>query len=304
MKKFVYKVLLLVIPFFVYFILAERYLLTGTEFAIKKNYIENNKSTVEVLVLGSSISQDAVNPQYLKNKAANLSNGGQPLTINYYLLEKYIQQMPVLKTVFLEVSPHNFYSDLPDDNWNTYIYSRFYNIPYKTEHFSFKKYTVLFSNFKFFNNIFFSYWNPFAYQYKVNEYGSIVNDYNDRFEELNYDEEKIKNTFEMNTSFYTSNLFQLNENTIKRIIGLCNDHQVRLILFSPPVFSTYRDHIPPSKMEQVNNSLDQLTKEFHISYHDYAADKRFVVTDFKNDNHLNSTGAEKFSKMLNEHLHP
>ena len=302
MKKFVFRLLLIAIPLAIFFISMEYYCRTQTNFGIKKKYLDSNSDQIELLILGSSHNQNAINPEFLNGKACNLAFGGQPISIDYYLLEKYIDKMPKLSTVVLEFSPHRFYNDLVPSEWNGHIYSVLYNIKHKTEPISLKNYSLVFSDYTFFSSIFYDYCNPYAFKYKTNQYGFVTNDFNDRFEKLKYDTALINKTYTMQHSFYSRANFILNKEFYIKAIRKCQEKGVKVIFITPPFYKTYTEKIPINAKHEVDSLAADFVAKYGVKYFDYSSDNRINIYDFKNDNHLNSTGAEKFTKLINTEI--
>lgn len=302
MKLFLKKLFFFIAPIVLIIILIEYYCGHNTTFVIKNKYIENNKSTIEVLFLGSSHTQNAINPEFITKKASNLAFAGQTLENDYSLLEKYITQMPKLRTVFFEVSPHTFYSEFDSSNWNGYIYSNLYDIDYKVDPYSLKKHFYLLSNFKFFSSLYFDHTNPFSYKYTINKYGFITNDFNDRFLKLQYNATEINKTFIMEHTFQNKELVVKNGDVLEKAIVLCKEKGVKIILVTAPLYSTYVNGIPKAAKTAVLERVNTLKNKYGVTYFDYSSDRTFKVSDFKNDNHLNSNGARKFSLKIDSVL--
>ncbi|MFT6843538.1 MAG: hypothetical protein ACJASR_002320 [Psychroserpens sp.] len=302
MRKFVINIILFIVPILFLFILNEYYCRTQTTFSIKRKYLENNIKTIKVLILGSSHSQNGLNPEFVEEKSSNLAFGGQAISIDYFLLDKYIDQMNGLKTVIFEVSPFRFYNDHKIGQWNGHIYSNLYNINYKINSLSIKDYSLIISDPKFFNSIFIDYINPLTFKYKLNKYGFVTNDFNDRFEKLKYDSLEIIKSYIMQHDFTDKEIFKLNELFLKKIIQKCKSKKVDIVLLSTPVYISYYSKIPVNAKIEVNNMLNEYKLLFGITILDFSNDKSFSLYDFKNDNHLNSKGAEKLTRKIDSIL--
>lgn len=281
------------------FVLAEYNCRYQSTFGIKKIHIEQTKQEDEILILGTSHAQNALNPDFITKKSANLAFAGQTIEINYFLLEKYINQMPNLKMVVFEVSPHAIYMKFDEDEGNGHAYANLYDIFYKVSPYSIKNYSFLFSNFKFFSGIYFDYINPYGIKYIIDKNGFIVNDYYDRFYNLNYDTKKIEDSFVMNHGFNRKDLLPLNKLYINKAKDLCQKKGVKLLFITTPFYESYEKKIPEEAKEDMQNIFDGEAK-IEIKYADFSKDKNFTVRDFKNDNHLNPDGAKKFTLKINE----
>ncbi len=302
MKKFIKYLFLFSIPVLFFLVSVELYCRTQTTFAIKKNYVEKNLKTIETLILGSSHSQNGINPEFLKAKSCNLAFGGQPIAIDYFLLEKYMDQMKNLKTILLEVSPHRFYNELNPNDWNGHIYSNLYDIDYKVEPYSVKNYSLVLADVNYFSTIFVDNLNPKIPKPKLNKFGFMTNDFHDRFSKLKNDSLQIENSFKMNNKF--NNKINLKTNTVflTKIIEKCQKNSVKIILVGTPLYKTYNGNIPSNTKMQHQELLSTLSNKFDIQYYDFSNSKRFHLKDFKNDNHLNPYGAKKFTVIIDSLL--
>ena len=302
MKKFIFKISILGLPCLMLFYFIENFCYTKSTFAIKKSFLTLNLNSIELLILGSSHTQNAINPEFLSKKTSNLAFGRQPISIEYYLIDKYIDNMPNLKTIILEISCHRFYNDLSPSYWNGYIYSILYNIKYNTSPLSIRNYSFTYSDYQYFSSMFYNYYNPFGYKYKTNKYGFVTNLFNDRFEKLKYDTIRIKKTFVMSHEFGDIKLFRMNKDFLIKSILFCKNKRINVILITPPLYNTYLSQIPDYSINEVDSLINKICGDYQIKWFNYSADKRFNIKDFLNDNHLNSNGAEKFSKIINTEI--
>ena len=298
MKKFVKFCLLFLAPILVYYACNEYYCRTATSFALKKKYLEGNLGSIEVLFLGSSHTLNGVNPKLISKKVFNLAFGGQPISIDYYLLNKYINQMPHLKTVFIEVSPHRFYYDFDTTDWNGYIYSILYDINYKVKLLSLSNYSFLFSNFEFYRSKIIDYYNPYSPKYIINDCGYIENNFEGEFLKLKFDSLKIYKSFQMKHDFSDKNKIRLNDSFLEKLILRCKNKGVKVVFLSTPLYNNYLKNIPIKTKKEVGKLVDKYISEFGIIEFDYSGSKKFNRYDFRDEDHLNPNGAKKFSKIL------
>lgn len=95
-------------------------------------------------------------------------------------------------------------------------------------------------------------------------------------------------------------LFEENENRLKRLAELSASRNIRLIFIIPPVHSLYLSNTDESQWRLVHNALIKLESQWnHISYKDYSHSEDFTDIDFYDGNHLNADiGGVKFSRMV------
>jgi hypothetical protein len=302
MKRFIKYMILFSIPVLIFLIAAEIYSRTQTIFVIKKEHFENNLSTINTLILGSSHLQNGLNPAFIRSNSCNMAYGGQPISIDYFLLNKYIDQMKNLKTVLFEVSPHRFYYEFDPSSWNGHVYSNLYDINYKTEKLSIKNHSLVLSDVKYFSTIFVDNCNPTLPKPKLNTFGFMTNAFPGRFTELENDSIKINQTFKLNSIFDNQENFKLNMIFMNKIIKECQKKKVKIIFIGSPLYQTYYSKIPLKAKIQVENSLHHLTNKYGIQYYDFSRSKRFYLKDYINDNHLNPIGAKKFTIIIDSIL--
>jgi len=300
--KFIFKILILLVPVVGFYLIVDCIIINSkTAFNIKSKYIKNN-SDVKCLFLGSSHTQNGVNPDFIKIKTANLAYSSQDVNIDYHLFEKYISKLKDLKYIVLEMDYHTLYRRHDKNFFRLPWYYYYHNINISNQKLLYK-YLLYPSNQKFFNNFLENkYWLN-NNEERFNSYGFIVNDFHDVFEEVNYDSLKIRKTAKLRLSnrhkevsdeAFEKNLFQVEE-----IIKKCNKKGVQVYLLKTPVYKTYVDDYIAYKNEKRIKTIEYLKKKYAIEVLDYEYFLKSTVY-FKNDDHLNPLGAEKLSKNLNK----
>jgi hypothetical protein len=299
--KTIKKVVLLGLPIIAIIIYLEinLYKIPNT-YNTKRVYFEQNMDKVETLVLGSSHALNAVNPAFLDKKAFNMANTSQTLYYDAALTTQYLDKMPQLKTVCINLSYFSFFAQLEDgtEAWRTLYYYYFWQIQcdytYKLD---LRKYSLmaLYGNnttLKYLSNN----WkineapllrsNGFMPKDTANKY--VINDQTGyercvahQNEKVNYRRKEI-------------------ENRLSLFIDLLRHKRgIHVILFTTPVYKTYSQYLNKSDVEENNLIIKTLCDKYKINYYNYADDSRFLITDFANNDHLNLDGAAKFSKIFN-----
>ncbi|MEY3417316.1 MAG: hypothetical protein RL060_1428 [Bacteroidota bacterium] len=264
--------------------------------------MDANLTNIEVLFLGSSHLQSAINPAFINKKSCNLALGGQPMAIDYFILEKYITQMPNLNTVFYEISPHRFYIDLKPNHWNSYIYANEYDIDYNTKPSLLKNNVIIAGDIKFFSSIFFDFCKPNSFKFNVNKFGFTTNEFNDRFAILQYNRLAIDTTYQMQHTFDDQENFKKNDFFLKQTIDLCKKHHKEIVFITTPFYKTYTNQLRPEIAAQVQKTVQGYALQSGIHYLNFSKDERFTITDFKDDNHLRPSGATKITKIINQYI--
>jgi len=89
-----------------------------------------------------------------------------------------------------------------------------------------------------------------------------------------------------------------NMNLLSKFIEICQNHQIKVMLITTPVYHYYYDYIDPIKYQRMQENINKLVNKYHVSYFNFLKDSRFVADDFYSEDHLIDKGAEKFSKIL------
>lgn len=302
--KFIFKTLILLAPVLTFYLLVDYIIVnSNTAFNIKYKYIKNNKD-IKCLFLGSSHTQNGVNPEFIKIKTANLAYSSQDVNIDYHLFEKYISNCENLKYVVLELDYHTLFRRHDNKFFRLPWYYYYHNININDQKLLYK-FLLYPSNQKFFNIFLENKYIQKNNKEEYNKYGFIVNDFHDVFEQFNNDSLEILNSSklrlinrhkEVSNESFKKNLFQ-----IEQIIKSCNEKKVKVFLLKTPVYYTYINNYISFKNEERVKAIIELNKKYDVEVLDY---EFFLKSTkyYKNDDHLNPLGAEKLSKELNKKL--
>ena len=301
--EFLKRFLIFCLPVFTLYVLFELFLFYYPNSFNKKAFHINKNKDVENIFLGSSHTQNAIISSVFDKKTANLAYGNQDYFLDNKLFFNYVDQLNSLERVFLEVDYHNLEDKNQADYFRLPWYNRYYGVKNLETNFI-SKFSIYSTQPGFFNNYMLSLISPFSYKYKIDENGFIVNDFPGPFKSMKYDETKISTSAperlkdrhaEPSMEAYTFNKAKINE-----IITYCLKNDIEVYLISYPIYKTYRANYVKEKYTRRNTFLDSITKNPKIKYIDFETDSRFKVDDYKNDDHLNPTGAKKLSVLIND----
>jgi hypothetical protein len=302
MKQFLFKLLVGALPFVMAFALIEHHCRTRTVIAIRKDYVLRHTERIQVLLTGDSHSNRNLNPGMLTVPAASVALGGQPMSIDYYLLQQLLPTLPHLSTVVIEVSPHRFYYDLEANQWNAHLYRAIWGIPYQTEQFSWKNYSLVLANHRHCTEVYLNYLGLSGKYLPPDSLGFVPSDSCGRFHNLAYNEAKIAATFSMRHKFDDTSLVPVNLHFLNESIGMCRQRGVRVVLVSAPLYPTYTAAVPQWQWQRVNDAIRRLADSNHVPWYNYSNDPRFTVYHFHDDDHLNPRGAALFTAIVNNYI--
>lgn len=303
MKKFLLTFLKFIFPFLLLLVAIELYVLYyPSTFNRKANYLHANLNSIEMLVLGSSHNQNALDPEFLTLKTANLANASQDIQIDSALFFKYVPQMKALKMVILELDYFTLEEKNDKENFRLPWYKRFFGIElYPVS--IYNRISIYSSSPSFFNKLLIDAVNPKKIKYNINQYGFITNDFPGVMEDKKFDSTALAQTAPerlkgKHTQVSVSNL-NFNKSKLNAVIHYCLSNKIGVIVLSAPMYSTYIQHEVAEKNIRKREYIDSLQQSSPaIHYFNYESDPRFTVHDFKNDDHLNSAGAKKYTAII------
>ena len=269
------------------------------DYLYKKEYLDAHSNEIETLVLGSSHSYRGIDPVYFTNNCFNASYVSQSLNYDYEILRKYDNNFSNLKTVVLSISYFSLFTKMEQgpEAWRVKNYVIYYGMNTSN---SIADFTEIMSN-RFGANLqrLVSYYLNGERNIPCSKFGWGTPN---KFENSRNLEETGKTAAQRHTvkdyQYLKENIFTLNS-----IIEFCNRHNVKLILYTPPAYVTYRQNL---NKEQLRNTL-KLANEIANSnencyYLNLLEDKSFISTDFLNADHLNEVGAKKLSLLLDKYI--
>jgi len=304
MKKFFIKSLYLVIPLSLFVWTMENNLgRVKNRYNFKRNCLEEQLDSIQVLVLGSSQVTFGVNPDYFCMKGFNLSNISQTLFYDTRLTMKYVDRMPKLKFVVINISYFTLGSQIYDgiESWRDYYYSQFWDINYpELDKFELKRYSKLFL-----------YTPSTSLSYLLK--GFDVNLVGDLRRNGYYWVNTSDNTLSINDSVglyrvrfhekhYHDSRFNENVKDLKELIGYLKKRGIVPAIVTPPVLPTYSKFVDVKRYGKNTRAIEQLCTTFDIRYFNYFTDTSFDKTDFTDNDHLNFLGAAKFSSRINRDI--
>ena len=262
---------------------------------------ENGLSKIEVLVLGSSHAKNGINPNYLDGQAFNMASASQSLYYDQQLLVRYLSRMTKLKVVIVDISLFSLETELADgEAFRQFFYTRYYHItPYKQSYVWDVRNYSLFSLYGAMNSL----------EYAKKGFAvNLAGDIDPKGWDRSYDKfhpqdeislkaggEKVKSHLQsMNPRHISDNVTHL-----KDLIVALEARRIRVVFVTTPVFHTYSDCIPADRYQRTQKVIYDLCRTYGIKYFNHLSDNRFLIADFSDSDHLNASGARKFSQIIN-----
>ncbi|MDQ3815847.1 MAG: hypothetical protein M3347_18215 [Armatimonadota bacterium] len=311
MRKFFVKTLIFLCPFAVLLGCFERGLSSvENTYTFKKQLLESKSSDLQVLVLGSSHSYHGINPQRFSEKAFNMAMLSQDYYYDCQLLSAYLDRMPNLKLVLIEVSYFRLYNRLVDspEYWRAFYYKQFFNIPSNKLILNYDPRS--FSLFALYGNRDSLHFALRRFKVKqvapVNECGWVPypNQYVQRHLTMAGSQARVA----LHHSGMKEENFAVVEPLLESMLAKLQARHIKCALITPPVTHFYSDRVKPEKYRTMQTTVQRLSRRYGASYFNYMYDRRFRESDFGDYDHLRAEGAAKFSAILKDeivvpHLH-
>lgn len=212
-------------------------------YTYKKGYMEQHRSEVMTLILGSSNAYDGLNPSVLPH-AFNLANSSQTLEDDYRLLAKYIDDMDSLQMVIVGLGYHSL-GAVAEDNRRTYytiymdLYPRWPINKYSFEVFNLELLTKKIIKYAISRDV----TRCDSLGQRVGHTAEAVKE---RKEFWNKDAKKLALNDRMSRATALNESMTLNDNieNLRAIIELCEAHDVQPVIVTMPVTGEYKQYLP------------------------------------------------------------
>lgn len=272
---------------------------SSNSYRYKHNWMLENGSEVEMLIMGSSHSYYGIHPQKLSSRSFNLANVSQNFEYDFLLLKNYENRLHNLRTVILPVSYCSLF-DVPFEDGNEWWYAINYKKYMDVDvHSDVSKYNFELSKMSVYSgrlmNIISGKGLPLCDSLGFG-LGYTLSDRPYTWREDAY------STVERHTA---ANWNALDENVyfLRSIMALCREHSWNIILVTLPASHYYYNSLDSAQMGKMYQIIESVQRDFpDVKYFDFLKSDEFGDDDFFDCDHLNSIGAEKFSKILKEEI--
>lgn len=276
--------------------------LKSKNFSILRDF-EKNKEDVRTLFLGDSQILSALDAELFNGGAFNLSFYGANYIQSYYILKRYIDLMPKIKILILQVSLHSFSSFRSDRIseplfWNRFIdYAELSEVKGSSVHTQKIHFTLLDSAYG--RRFFLTNLRDFAAEKFLNSRTSGRAGFTDNLDTVRRRDlqDRVKFHFK-NQDIFDRDLTVYFE----KILNLCKERGVTVVTVQLPLSKKYaalaNSYVTFGQIEkmELKDPLDKGLIYKNLDYFSafYDRDDYFE----KDGDHLNGKGREKFSELL------
>ncbi|MEP0265746.1 hypothetical protein [Dokdonia sp.] len=267
----------------------------------KSAFYKKHQNNIEILILGASQNRDAINPEFLSQKALNLAYPDQDYYVSSKLLEQIGPTLTSLKTVIVPIS-YGHFETAPNqkETWKNSMYRHYFGATI-SEKFTYFKDNFLYISF------------PNYYSTKINshrngkntvdcnEYGYNRDVSTSAFYKLKYDSLSIAKSpvpitpLQENPAFIPENIERL-----EAILNYCSQQNYKVILLETPTTVLFKQQRIPEVLHRKDSILSLIKSKYTIQHIDLDTNNDYSIKDRRDNNHLSTQGAKKFTKRLNK----
>lgn len=273
--------------------------LIPSNYAIKRAALENNVETAQIFITGSSHAYYGIKPDLLGNPAVSIAYVGQDIYYDTHILSKYLSDAKSAKLIIITVSYPSFEYRMQDSIWKNHIsfYRKFWNIQPQHNTFELADYSTI-ALFGVQRSRDFLLTGKVSELDSVDKYGGNDNlRLTDSYSVRNGRTAVKRQEAEINKKYITQNVEYLDG-----LLNALKQSNVRAVFITTPCFHTYYENLNAERYLRMQNEIQLLSKKYNVEYGNYLKDDRFTAEDFFDADHLNTTGARKFSVILREEV--
>lgn len=265
------------------------------DYTLKRDYLDLNSNSIEVLFLGSSHTYYGINPEYISKNAFNASHTSQTIDYDFELIKKYNGKWDKLNTIVLPIDYFTLFAKVSTgiESWRVKNYEIYYNI-HKSHRIQDQSEILSLSFDKSFDRI--------KKYYLHNK--SAISCTSLGFANKSLSPKDINKDGPIAAKRHTipdQKHYTENVNQIQQLIDFAAKNNSRLLFYTSPAYSSYRENFDQLQLQKTTNAIDSICRiNPNIVYHNFLSDSAFYTDDFMDSDHLNPKGAKKLTLKLNE----
>jgi hypothetical protein len=296
MRRFLFRTVLLALPIIAVLAVMEIVLRRiPNDYSLKAGTLTAHGDSIGILVLGGSHSYHGIEPALLPDHAFNAANISQDLRYDRALLEQYIDHLPALQCIVVQVSYGSFGAELEHgkEAWRVKNYVLYMDMGDKA--------TQLAHHLELLNRPMSEQWTmirDFLAHGKDNRLcaanGARMKPAPDGLDLEGSGREAAKRHTRTSSASIERSKAEL-----ARIVEMATARRVHVLLYTPPAWSSYRASVDSAQLASVVATCNSYVRsDTLVRYRNLFADERFIEADYSDADHLSPSGAEKMSRIL------
>ncbi len=292
------------IPVIFFYCLVELLVLNiPTNYKNNSSYFNENKNEIELIALGSSQMDGAINPEYLDIPAICLASSSQHHKLDFTILKQLQPKTNKLKFVVLELS--NSHLELPHNSknfWKNSVYLKYFKVNAFERPTYFKDKLIYIANPDLYSRMLNSHYIKNNNDFVLNKYGYNTNSFQGIFPLNNFNEVIISKLKTNPNQHENKEVFKKNTTYLFSMLEYLKEKDLQTIICTLPLYKTYVDNLNDNIVHRRDSVISEIKRKYpEVIFIETERDTvNFKITDFNNANHLNPNGAKKFTKLLNK----
>jgi hypothetical protein len=265
------------------------------DYKYKNAYLRKNASEIENLFLGSSHCYYGINPELIQGNSFNASHISQSIDYDFYIFEKYQEHWNNLKYIVIPIDYFTLFNRISngEEKWRIKNYEIYYNI---NKSYKISDHSELLS-FKFATNA------KRIYDQLRSETSSSITCSSLGYGNTLRKQKDLESSGIIAAKRHTitdDTFLQHNMSIVKRFVEYVENHDVQLIFYTSPAYKSYSMNLNQQQLLTTIETIEDLTRRCsNCLYYNFLDDDDFNAADFRDGDHLNQKGAEKFSIKIN-----
>lgn len=298
MKRFLIRMTLFCLIIIGSFVLGE-FLIRDIEnpYSVKMEGIQKYGKSTETAFFGNSHTFYGLRADLWNDQALNLSNVSQPLAYDRRIIEKYIDSLPNLKNVVMQISFTSLFDDdmeNTDEWWRCISYQLYMNL---NAHPKLSKYSFEISYLPVYSNKIQSLLHLAKPKLIADSLGNGLG------YDITIPDDQLEESGRRIATGHrrSSDMSRIPQNLehLKAIAKLCNERNINLIFYTQPEYKSYRDNADTLYINTMKRTIRDFSEKNNALYIDLYDDSRFVKEDFHDADHLNyNNGAVKMTRII------
>ena len=261
-----------------------------------KNLLENN-SDAETLITGISYAQRGIDVNQFNKKTYNLACGSQDLYYDYhiikFLIENYREKLKKVNNVIIGLCYYSFQYDMSLSAMKNRVW--FYYEAIGLGHHGNKRDIMCDyrkEKIEIAKKIF-----------KCDDNANLIVDWlTDKKDVCKINESTGKNQALIDGNKNYPQTVKEYTRIFNEYLKLLKDNEIKVTVVVFPLTKYYSRNFPKKIKEEFYRIVDKAQKEYGFKFLDYSENHDFKDDEFYDVSHLNSSGAKRFSKLLNDKL--
>lgn len=293
LKPFVKKTILIVLPLIGIMVLVEfLYTNVPNEYSIKSNFIEKRLDSIEVVAFGPSVTLRGINPEYFDRPTYNASLRGLELELDELVIRKAIANGESIDHIILSITFNDFHHKARELNASSLVYfSKYFDLP------DIRFFVVQERGIRLLGAIWQYYVRGTVLETGIQKNGFRV--FPNKKPIFGKKAEKLARSLNnQHPEYVPANISHLED-----IIAMCADNDVDLTFLNTPLHHSMLELLDDDLVSELIRICSTMASQYdHVHYLNWMEHPAFQSSDFQDPIHLYEHGANKLSRLLNDHI--